>query len=261
MKRLTDVTYWEDQWWKRQRPERLRLYRDFDFETVRLLHCAAGNGRPRVLEVGAGGSRVLPYLARRFGVNAFGSDFSPAGCSLLQANFDLAGVSGAIVCEDLFQSSLHQGCFDLVFSSGLIEHFDETRVVVAEHVRLIKPGGRLVVIVPNFLGAQGALVRRLAPPLWRIHQRLTPHDLARVFQALGLREIHSGYIGSFFIRIGSGPEWVGVRRWPGWLQVTVPPALRAANGLISLAFRLLPCRPHGRWFSTGCFAVGMKAAE
>ena len=29
MKRLTDVSYWEENWWKRKRPRRLWLYRDF----------------------------------------------------------------------------------------------------------------------------------------------------------------------------------------------------------------------------------------
>ena len=86
MKRLTDVGYWEENWWQQQHPRRLWLYRDVDFETIRLLRNAgrrlerdrplAGEGglppeaqvKPRrILELGAGGSRVLPYVARRFG--------------------------------------------------------------------------------------------------------------------------------------------------------------------------------------------------
>ena len=74
MKRLTDVTFWEENWWARRRPSRLRLYRDFDFETIRLLRDMAGMKSARVLEVGAGNSRVLPYLRRcpSWSANRFG---------------------------------------------------------------------------------------------------------------------------------------------------------------------------------------------
>jgi len=47
MKRLTDIAYWEESWWKDKRPERLRLYRDVDFEVVRLLGGISSTVRTR----------------------------------------------------------------------------------------------------------------------------------------------------------------------------------------------------------------------
>src|SRR5579862_6264886 len=123
MRRLTDTYFWEEGWWQRKRPERLHLYRDVDFEVVRLLARTGGSKNCRTLELGGGGSRILPYLARKFGFRVFGSDFSPRGCRLLQANLRLVGIDGAVVCEDLFHSSLAEQSFDVVYSSGLIEHF------------------------------------------------------------------------------------------------------------------------------------------
>lgn len=141
MLRLTDANYWEENWWARQRPRRLWLYRDFDFETVRLLERVAGMGTSRVLEIGAGGSRVLPYLGRKFGYEVFGSDFSASGCQLLRANLALQSVREAVVCENLFCSSLKADSFDVVYSSGLIEHFENTKGVIVEHLRVLRPGG------------------------------------------------------------------------------------------------------------------------
>ena len=258
MKRLTDIAFWEENWRNDSRPRRLWLYRDFDFETIRLLGSEAGPKGARVLEVGAGGSRVLPYLGKRFGFDIYGSDFSPGGCLLLRANMGLSGVDGGVVCEDLFQSSLPSEAFDLVFSAGLIEHFDDTRAVIAEHLRLLKPGGRLVLITPNLQGVHGKIVRRLAPNLWGLHRVLGPNDLASVLESLKLDRIRSGYLGSFLIHIGRGPEWTGVRGWPGLVQLLVCGSVKVINGLISLFFRLSPWRPHSRAWSPGCFAEGYK---
>jgi 2-polyprenyl-6-hydroxyphenyl methylase/3-demethylubiquinone-9 3-methyltransferase len=272
MNRLTDVAYWEKNWWAAGRPERLRLYRDFDFETVRLLRDASyprgrrehspqaesPAGRPRVLEIGGGGSRVLPYLALKFGLEVYGTDFSLAGCRLLRANLALVSTSGSVICEDLFQSSLAADTFDLVYSSGLIEHFEDTRSVVVQHLRLLRPGGRLVVVVPNLLGFEGKIVAKLAPPLWKIHKILGPDDLAGVLQSAGVRKVRAGYLGSFFIHVGRGPEWSALTRWPAWARLGVHGGVRVANGILALLFRLSPIRPHSRAFSPACFAVGTK---
>ncbi len=274
MTRLTDLAFWEANWWQGVHPQRLRLYRDFDFETVRLLRDAGLHTRdaryspsahsptrpPRVLEIGGGGSRVLPYLGRNFGFEVWGSDFSLSGCRLLRANLALAETRGWVVCEDLFQSSLKAESFDLVYSSGLIEHFEDTRAVVSEHLRLLKPGGRLVLIVPNLMGLQGKLLAKLAPTLWRVHRALGPGDLASVLTSLGLEEIRTGYLGSFFIHVGRSPEWSALRDWPDWLRLALHGSVRAINALVALLFRLSPIRPHSRAFSPACFATGRRLA-
>ena len=272
MRRLTDVAYWEKSWWVGRRPRRLRLYRDFDLETVRLLrdagrpgshqgHCPKGESpiKPsRVLEIGGGGSRVLPYLGLKFGFEVSGTDFSLSGCRLLHANLALVGISGSVVCEDIFQSSLRGESFDLVYSSGLIEHFQDTVAVVGEHLRLLKRGGRLVLIVPNLLGLQGKLIEKLAPPLWRVHKVLGPADLAGALASLGLGEIRAGYLGSFFIHVGSSAEWSRLKDWPRWLRLGLQESVRAFNGLVALLFRVSPVRPHSRALSPACFATGTK---
>lgn len=268
MKRLTDVQYWEEAWWKRHSPERLRLYRDFDYETVRLLRNAASavqrttRADPiRVLEAGAGGSRVLPYLGRKFGYRVFGSDFSLSGCRLLRANLALQKIEGGVVCEDLFASSLSTGSFDLVFSSGLVEHFDDTRAALAEHLKVLKPGGKLVIIIPNFQGLQGRIWKRLAPTLWSRHRIFGPQDLAGYLKDLGARDVRSGYLGSFLVHIERGPDWTLVNRWPRWFQFLAYYFVRLANGLISLLFRLSPLRPHSRATSPAFYAMGAKSEK
>ena len=201
---------------------------------------------------------MLPYVGRKFGAKVLGSDFSPSGCRLLCANLALQGLPQIAVCEDLFQSALRSDAFGLVYSSGLIEHFDDTAAVIAEHLRVVKPGGRLVLIVPNFEGFQGRIWKRLARPLYDRHRVFGPEYLAGILKGLKLQSVESGYLGSFFIHIGLGDDWTMVKGWPRWLQQFVHYAVRWVNGALSFLFRLSPLRPHSRALSTAFYAAGTR---
>lgn len=208
--------------------------------------------------MGGGASRILPYLGRKYGFRVFGSDFSWRGCFLLKANLSLQGIEGGVVCEDLFHSSLAPESFELVYSQGLIEHFDDTAAVITEHLRLVKPAGKLVLVVPNLQGLQGRIFAKLAPPLWKAHHVFSPTDLANTLSQLGLQEIRSGYLGSFNILVGYDARWSAFRTWPRWLWFLTHASVRVGSGLISLAFRLSPWRPHTRALSPAFFAIGTK---
>jgi SAM-dependent methyltransferase len=258
MKALTDLAYWEERWWSTQRPQRLRwLYRDQDYEICQWIRKAA-SGNARILEVGGGGSRILPYLGWKLGNPVFGADFSFVACRLLRENLKLQGIEGGVVCEDLFQSSLARESFDVVYSCGLVEHFEDQRGIAAAHVQLLKPGGRLLLTVPNLQGAQGKIFRRFAPQLWSRHIALSPDDLSAVLQNLGLRDVRSGYLGSFVFRVLRDPGWTGVAAWPGWVRSLAFWGTRLSNAAASLLARLSPWRPHTRTFSPYVFATGVK---
>ena len=50
---------------------------------------------------------------------------------------------------DVRELPFRDASFDAVYSMGTIEHFDETEQAVAEIVRVLRPGGRAIVGVPN----------------------------------------------------------------------------------------------------------------
>jgi SAM-dependent methyltransferase len=53
-------------------------------------------------------------------------------------------------CTDL--SRFESGSFDVVFASNLLEHLErpETALLLAEAARVLRPGGRLILLQPNF---------------------------------------------------------------------------------------------------------------
>jgi SAM-dependent methyltransferase len=53
------------------------------------------------------------------------------------------------VVADVRHVPFASGSFDAIYSMGTIEHFDETEAAVVELARLLAPGGRLILGVPN----------------------------------------------------------------------------------------------------------------
>ena len=59
-------------------------------------------------------------------------------------------MEGTIICENVFQTTLEGGSFDIVYSMGLIEHFENPTEVIDEHIRLLNKEGFLIILIPNF---------------------------------------------------------------------------------------------------------------
>ena len=76
-----------------------------------------------------------------------GIDIEMEHLALAQRNLERATVAQAM-CEALPYADNH---FDLVLSHEVLEHVTDDRLAVAEIVRVLKPGGRAVIFVPNRL--------------------------------------------------------------------------------------------------------------
>lgn len=79
----------------------------------------------------------------------------------------------------------------MVLSVGVVEHFDDPRAVVQDHLRLVKPGGIALITVPNYRGIYGVIQRYFDAENLLVHNldimtcdalaALVPsHDVARV---------------------------------------------------------------------------------
>jgi SAM-dependent methyltransferase len=96
-----------------------------------------------VLEAGCGTGQTLPLFCSRH--TTIGLDRSPKALSIAHPNCD------TLIQGDIFHIPLKDGACDLVYNSGVIEHFMEpnNKKAVSEMVRVTKKGGFLVIIVPN----------------------------------------------------------------------------------------------------------------
>jgi SAM-dependent methyltransferase len=97
-------------------------------------------------------TRILVWAGAR-GARAFGVDISMPTVRLAQGAFAAAGLTRGLAAAagDVRALPFADGSFDAIYSMGTIEHFAETEQAVAEMARVLKPGGRAIIGVPNRL--------------------------------------------------------------------------------------------------------------
>lgn len=150
-------------------------------------------------EIGGAPGQYLAYLHRKLGYRVTCIDFSDIGCVKTAENFRLLGIPGDVIQADITADVGALPAFDVVYSLGLIEHFADRRRVVENHVRLVKPGGYLVLGVPNFQGLTGWFMRTLAPSTYGTHE-IGAMDLdawSEFERAFTLRVLWKEYVGGF----------------------------------------------------------------
>jgi SAM-dependent methyltransferase len=140
-----------------------------------------------VLEAGCGiGTDGLCFA--RAGARYTGIDFSPTAIEIAQERFAAAGHEGRFVRGTIAEQPFADGSFDLVYSNGVIHHLPETERVVREFHRVLRPGGRAIVMVYHRTSLNHhvsiMLVRRalaallLLPGVGRVAARVTGEDPA-----------------------------------------------------------------------------------
>ncbi len=160
-------------------------------------HAAVTNGAS-VIEAGCAPAKWLAFYAERFGARVSGIEYSAQGAALSRENLRLCGVDDAEIVEgDFFE--VPPSPHDLVLSLGFIEHFDDLEGAFARHVEFLAPGGRLVIGVPNYRGANALVQRWADPEHLALHNTdaMRPSWLREVGARSGLTVEHVGYLGGF----------------------------------------------------------------
>lgn len=181
-----DAARWSRFWTGRERPE--EFYPPSPRIREHLFpHAGAGT---RVLEVGAGSGRDGAALAAR-GARVVLLDASAGALELASRN--APGLRGrALVRGDALASPFPDAAFDVVFHQGLLEHFRDPLPLLLENRRLLRPGGVLLVDVPQTFHPWTALKRALIPlGLWFAgwETQFTPGALERAVRAAGFEHL------------------------------------------------------------------------
>jgi SAM-dependent methyltransferase len=93
-------------------------------------------------------TRILRWAARQ-GAVAYGVDISLPIVEQAADEFAHCGERLRAAQGDVRAIPYADSSFDVIYSMGTVEHFDETTTAVAEIFRVLKPGGTAIVGVPN----------------------------------------------------------------------------------------------------------------
>ena len=106
----------------------------------------AGTSGLRVLEIGCGLGTDGAQFAKA-GALYTGVDLTEAAIELARKRFELAGLPGEFRIADAENLDFADESFDLVYSHGVLHHTPDTAGAVRELYRILKPGGRAIVML------------------------------------------------------------------------------------------------------------------
>lgn len=135
-----------DQFWS-DREEIGEVYSNSGRVIDQLLRLGDPAGR-WVLEVGAGSGRDSFSLAGR-GARVIMLDYSAPALRVMQNLAQNTAAPVHLVRGDAFHLPFRSGALDLVFHQGLLEHFTCPQGILAENLRVLRPGGAALADVPQ----------------------------------------------------------------------------------------------------------------
>ena len=185
----------------------------------------------KVLDIGCGSGRHTCSAAMLENVFSVGADLSPEDVAMaderLRENEPYIKGRYGTLSADITNLPFADGAFDLVICSEVLEHIPEHHSALTELVRVLKPGGNLVVSVPSWLP------ERICWALSKnYHQCAGGH--VRIYEKRQLEKMLA---------------WAGVRKWADsrahslhapywWLKCIVGPD-NEGSSLVKLYHRFL----------------------
>jgi SAM-dependent methyltransferase len=201
----------------------------------------------RILEVGVGCGYVLSKLTKSCRGCGVGIDNDPLAMQLSGRVAASFGVRIHRVRAEGERLPFASGSFDVVYSQGFIEHFPPptSEILVAEHVRVLRPEGLLALSVPNLLNPFHTWLKWREGTSYPFHpeRSYTPRGLAELLERHGIHVIGRDGYGLFWslwhqrsrlayyasallLRLGFGQEF----------ETRLAPSLRAHLCMMTLAW-------------------------
>lgn len=157
--KLTTKKYWDRQHENDLeksdfRPIVIRLDKNLAFSEIDKIYgkyLPKGNDL-KFIEIGCSPGKWMAYFLKNFGYNVSGLEYAENGFILTQKNLATLEINANLIKGDIFDNNLKDESYNVVFSHGLIEHFDDPEDAIKSHLRLLKKGGFLVLAIPNFRG-------------------------------------------------------------------------------------------------------------
>lgn len=117
----------------------------------------------RILDVGAGNGYVMARYSRA-GAHAFGVELTARGVDLCRRRFALEGIRAFVAQGDAEHLPFPDASFDAVTSMGVLHHVPHPERAIDEIHRVLKPDGRLTIMLYH----RNSAMYRLRFPLVRL---------------------------------------------------------------------------------------------
>jgi 2-polyprenyl-3-methyl-5-hydroxy-6-metoxy-1,4-benzoquinol methylase len=207
-----------------------------------------------VFEVGCAPGKRLLEFSTRYKYIPYGVEYTEAGVEAVRTEFKSKGIpENHCIFSDVFEPSFqkdHREKFDAVISYGFIEHFTNVEEVIDTHINLLKPGGLLLIMIPNLRGIYYPLLKCLNPDLISKHNLniMRMKTFRGLFSSQKLAPLFYGFYGVLNMGVLYGKKrWqIAIVRSLQFLFAFLNPLLRYAHAF------------ENRWTSPYLMFIGGK---
>jgi ubiquinone/menaquinone biosynthesis C-methylase UbiE len=177
------------------------------------LHLDRDLGGRHVLEIACGRGEFALWCVSQSAPSAFvAADFSIGAVRLARQRLEGAGRAVQFVQADAQAIALPSNSMDTVICCETIEHVPDPRAALSELARVLRPGGRLFLTAPNYLGPIGAyrgylrlVGRRFTEEGQPINHFLLAPRVRRWVRSAGLRIVRADSSGHYLPFPGRPP--------------------------------------------------------
>ncbi len=172
-----------------------------------------------VLELGGGGlNRRLLALSMWGGAEVHALDYSPVSLELLDRLFEANGVTVTAHQGDFESFDFGGQQFDLVVHWGVLEHFSDPAPLLKLSADLVRPGGSLLLSMPNMCGPCGYFWKRWSPEGWKTHVYHPPERILKSCQRAGFVEAEEFFFGYPCVRHSKWEQQGLAQKGIDWVQ-------------------------------------------
>lgn len=254
MSDLTTAGWWSNKWEEETSKNRYRFTRgekEWDRFLTNMLEDVPHSGQ--LLELGcAPGTMIQRMALLRPDIFINGVDFSEVGIQKTHQVYNKMMIKGELYLQDIRLAL--PSLFDVVCSYGLIEHFDNPRDIIVSHVNHTKPGGKVILTVPNFAAPPvNWALKHFASDTLKSHnvRVMRKEALEKLLIDAGLTGVRSGEFGGCSFPTGTPNNSVSGQTYRYFTYIW--------SGVLSLTNLMLPVTKFSPWQSH-IWCIGRKNA-
>ncbi len=228
---LTDRSFWKNYWKNyqyRKVPQKM-FFDQYIPETFK-------RQNKSFIEIGGFPGTMSIYFHRKYGCKPSLLDFyiDKEMVHKMEETNDIKQNTITCIEQDFFTLSSEKK-YDMVFSLGFIEHFNDTEDVIKRHIDLLSSDGLLLIVLPNLLGLNGWIQRRFDRENYDAHniKSMEMNRLKKIMSTFSLKN----------------PKIEYTRKPIVWLEpkAKTSKSIRQMVKLLSYAIKLFPVK--GKWLS------------
>jgi len=174
--------------WSKKKQTQSNYFKEYHYDLKNIID-AYKDDKKSVIEVGCGCGLTSFLLSENFDKTLL--DINSEAIGIAKSYFNEQDKSASFLTADMFDMDIKDKSYDIVFNSGVIEHFNEAERIEAlnAYKRILKDDGIIIIAIPNHYNALyklGYIILNIIGK-WPYPEEFAIYDLQKELDKTGLR--------------------------------------------------------------------------